>query len=80
MNIASLVLGIISIVTCCSGYGALVGIPCGIVGIVLANSYKKEVDENNGLCTAGSICSKVGLSIVGVYILIIALIVCAQYM
>ena len=76
MNIASLVLGIISILGCCTGTGMLVGIPCGIIGLILGDKYKKEVDENNSNAKAGVVCSKVGLGIAGawiVFILILAL-------
>ena len=68
MNVASLVLGIISIISCCTFGGMLVGVPCGIVGLILADKHKKDIDENNSLANAGGICSKVGLGIAGAWI------------
>lgn len=76
MNVASLVLGIISIVSCCTFGGMLVGIPCGIIGIVLAGKHKKEVDETNSLAKAGEVCSKVGLGIAGAWIAFLLIAMC----
>ena len=62
-----LVLGIISIVGCCCSYG-IVGIVCGIIAWVMANSAQKLYRENPGLYTrsslqnveAGKICGIIG--------------------
>ncbi len=81
---ASLVLGIISIVGAfCYG---VVGIICGIVGLVLANKDKKLYEENPGVYSAssysttnsGRVCSIIGLA-VGVVILIIMVIYLAFF-
>lgn len=57
--IASLVLGIVSIVMTFFGVtGALIGIVCGIVGIVLAIKAKNQ--NPSGIATAGFVCSIVG--------------------
>lgn len=60
MAIASLVLGIVSIVLNFIGMGFPVGTICGIVGIVLAGMAKKRY-ENLGMAKAGQICSIIGL-------------------
>lgn len=57
---ASLVLGIISVVFWFFGWGAIVSIILGIIGLIMANSAKKQGFES-GLRTAGFILSLVGL-------------------
>ena len=56
--IASLVLGIISIVCVFFGYGALLGLVLGVVGIVLGATARKEAQT--GMATAGFVCSIIG--------------------
>ncbi|MFB3894377.1 MAG: hypothetical protein ACE15C_20425 [Phycisphaerae bacterium] len=76
-SIASLVLGICSIVTCaCYGIPSLV---CGILGIVFAGKVKQAVDagtaseSSRGLAKAGLICSIIGIVIgLGYAVVIIA--------
>ena len=72
MAVASLVLGIISVV--CSFIGGLnfVGLVLGIVGIVLGVLGKKKTPEKSGMATAGIV-----LSIIGVVLTAIILIACA---
>jgi hypothetical protein len=78
-----LVLGIISIVGCCC-YG-VVGLICGIVALVLANSAKTLYLSNPGKYTegsysnmnAGKICAWVGLSLSGIYILLMMWLIAA---
>ena len=66
LAIASLVLGIASIITtCCITY---VGIVCGIVGIVLAVQSNKK--QKSGLATAGLVCSIIGIAIAVICIII----------
>lgn len=71
--IASLVLGIIAIVTIFTGYGAIIGLIMGVVGIVLGVNAKKEIDatgeEGKGMATAGLVCSIIGTVIAGVGLL-----------
>ena len=57
--IASLVLGIISIVFVWFGYSTLVGLACGIVGVFMAAGAKKR-GYTGGMRTAGFVCSLVG--------------------
>jgi len=57
--IASLVLGIISLVCVFFGYGALLGIILGIVGIVLGSMAKKETPS--GMATAGIVMSIIAI-------------------
>lgn len=60
MAVASLILGIVSIV--CSFFGGLswIGIITGIVGIILGVKGKKD-PEKKGMATAGFVCSVIGL-------------------
>lgn len=58
MAAASLVLGIVSLV--CSIFSfSFVGLPVGIVGIILSVVAKKSTPKN-GLATAGLVCSIIG--------------------
>ena len=78
---ATLVLGIISIVTCwCYG---IIGVTCGIIGIVLAN---KDLSLYNAAPTrysagsysnlkAGRVCSIIGLILSVLYILLMVAII-----
>ena len=74
---AVLVLGIVSIVAVFCTYGIL-GIAMGIIGLVLANSPMKMYNENPEKYTeasynnlkAGRICSIIGLSLGGLFILL----------
>ena len=60
--VASLVLGIISLVLLWFGVTALIAIVTSIIGIVLGVSAKKTLPPNQrGMATAGLICSIVGL-------------------
>lgn len=62
MGVAALVLGIISILIGIFSAGALgwLGAILGIVGIILGAIARKNT-ENNGLATAGMVCSIIGL-------------------
>lgn len=56
----SLVLGIVSIIMVFFGfYGSLIGMICGIIGIVLSNKAKKV--QPSGCATGGFVCSIIGL-------------------
>lgn len=74
---AVLVLGIVSIVAVFCTYGIL-GIALGIIGLVLANSPMRMYNENPEKYTeasynnlkAGRICSIIGLSLGGLFILL----------
>lgn len=67
--IASLVLGILSCVCVFFGYGALLGIVLGIVGLVLGINAKKETAS--GMATAGIV-----LCIIAVAVCALAFISC----
>lgn len=61
MGVASLVLGIISIVISFGGVGLQwVGILPGLIGVILGVQGRKDPD-NRGLATGGLVCSIVGL-------------------
>jgi len=72
-----LVLGIISIVTCCC-YG-VIGIICGIIALVLAKSANDLYVSNPGKYTegsyknmnAGKICAWIGISLSALYFLFV---------
>lgn len=67
LSIASLVLGILSIVSVFTGIGAILGIIFGIVGIVLGNKALKIGED--GKAKAGKVCSIIGLCLSGATIL-----------
>ena len=62
-GVASLVLGILSLVVVWFGYGSLLAMILSIIGIVLGVGARKELtpDQGRGLATAGMICSIIGL-------------------
>ena len=70
--VASLVLGIVSLVCIFFGYGALLGIVLGVVGIILGVMARKEAPS--GMATAGLV-----LSIIAIVLCVITLacIICA---
>ena len=70
MAIASLILGIISIVLscCCSGTLTLI---CGIVGIVLWYNAKDSNGDREGMAQAGMICSIVGIVLSVIIIILV---------
>ena len=62
-GIASLVLGILSLILVWFGEGTLLAMILSIIGIVFAVGARKELapDQGRGLATAGMICSIIGL-------------------
>lgn len=64
MAVASLVLGIVSVVFSFFGSWALLGLVTGIVGIVLAVKGRK-ITAKRGMATAGLVLSIVGTSLSG---------------
>lgn len=72
--IASLVLGIISVVLWWFGYSAIVSVVLGIVGLILAGNAKK-VGFVGGVRTAGFVLSLIGL--IGGAIVLVACVACA---
>lgn len=71
--IASMVLGIISIVTWFFGMGALLGLVTGVVGLVCASSAKKA-GFVGGMRTAGFVCSLIG--VIGSALVFVACVAC----
>ena len=69
--IASLVLGIISI---CFSYVPILGLACGIIGLVMAAGARKE-GFDGGLRKGGLVCSIIGTVFSAIYTLIILLVV-----
>ena len=69
--VASLVLGILAIVSLFTGWGSIIGLVFGIVAIVLAVKAKKE-DGASGLATAGLVCAIIGTVVAGIGILCFA--------
>ncbi len=76
MQIASLVVGIFSILICCC-YG-VPSIIAGIVGIILAIMGNKQ--GKNGVGTAGLVCSIIGLVLGTVFLILMVLGVAAGSM
>ena len=72
--VASLVLGIVSVVLCCCTW---VGIVCGIVGLVLSILARKAGNTET-ICKAGLILSIIGLAL-SIILLIVSLVLAAQY-
>lgn len=72
--VASLVLGICSIVCWFFGIGAIIGLILGIIGLILAGQAKRA-GNTEGVRTAGFVCSLIGLigSAIAVIIALIAL-------
>lgn len=57
--VASLVLGVLSLICVFFGYGAIIGLILGIVGVALGAKARKEAQT--GIATAGFVCSLLGL-------------------
>ena len=70
---ASLVLGIISIVFWFFGYGAIIGLILGIIGLIL-NSNAKKAGFVGGIQTGGFVCSLIG--VIGSALVFVACIAC----
>lgn len=58
-GIASMVLGIVSLITWC----CWIGIATGVIGLILGIFSKKEKPENNGMATAGIIMSVIAIAL-----------------
>lgn len=67
MAVASLTLGIVSIVLAWIGYFAFVGLAAAIVGLVLAIKCKKE--DPSSIATGGLVTSIIGLCLSGVFLI-----------
>ncbi|MCR4755302.1 MAG: hypothetical protein K5868_07185 [Lachnospiraceae bacterium] len=71
---ASMVLGIIAVVFWFFGWGALVSVICGIIGLILASNAKKA-GFDGGIRTAGFVLSLIGL--IGGAFVFLACVACA---
>ncbi len=70
--ITSLVLGILAVVTIFTGWGTIVGLVFGIIGIIFAVNAKKEMvagEKGQGMATAGMVCSIIGTVVAGLGLL-----------
>lgn len=65
--VASLVLGILSIVLCCCYY---IGLVCGIVGLVLSVVAKKNGNDE-GINKAGLVLNIIGVSIGAIFVILL---------
>lgn len=76
--IASLVLGIVSLVSICFGYFSFIGIVCAIIGLIFAIQIRKagelEGFKPSGMATAGLILNIIGLGLCA--LVLIACIAC----
>ena len=73
LGIASMVLGIISLVLFCIWY---ISIPCAIIGAALggvALNKAKAVGMKNGLGTAGLVCSVIAIGLAILFIILVAI-------
>lgn len=62
MGVASLVLGILSLLCCLTGIGAIFGIIMGIIGLVLGSKARDLLPQTErGMATTGWICSIIAL-------------------
>ena len=71
--VASLVLGIVSIVFWVFGIGAVVGLVTGIIGLICSSNSKKQ-GFSGGMQTAGFVCSLIGL--IGSALIFVACLAC----
>ena len=71
---ASLVLGIIAVVCWFFGWSSIISLVCGLIGLILASSARKEGFEG-GVRTAGFVLSLIGL--IGGGVVLIACVACA---
>ncbi len=73
--VASMILGIISIVTC-MGYG-IIGMPCAILAIVFAKKARLAIQNgtapvtSQGMATAGRVCGWIGVVLNGLMLLVL---------
>lgn len=67
LAIASMVLGIVSLVTCCCS--AYIGLVFAIIGLVLGILYKKK-GGSDGMATAGIVCSIISIVLAVIVIIL----------
>ena len=73
-SIASLVLGIVSLILIFTGMGTIAGIILAIVGVNLGKSVKRS-GYDNGMAKAGRVLSWIGL-ILCIIVLVLVLVAC----
>ncbi len=62
--VASLVLGLLAIVSIFTGWGAFVGFVLAVIGVILGINAKKEMgpgESGRGMATIGIVCSIIGI-------------------
>lgn len=75
MGVASLVLGILALLSLLTGWGAIIGVIMAIIGLVLGSKARKIMPLNErGIATAGWVCSIISLCLcaAGILLAIIA--------
>lgn len=75
-SVLCLVLGIVSIVFAWFGYGAIVGIAAGILGIILSKRAK-DAGLSNGQLTAGMVLSVIG--VIGGILIFVSCVACSGF-
>ncbi len=76
-SIASLILGIASVVLPWFYFSSIVSVIVGIIGIILAVQVRKFNDENKNMATAGLVLSIIGLVLSGIMVVCTICAVCA---
>lgn len=71
LGIASLVLGIVSIVLCCAYAGIWAGIPAVVLGYLSMNKAKQGLATNRGLALAGLITGAIGVALAVILIILV---------
>ena len=73
MALASLILGIAALVLSWEGYGAFVGLACGILAIVFGNIAKKDTQQNQTQTTQATIGRILGWTAVIISIIVLVI-------
>lgn len=69
LSIASMVLGIISLVLFCIPY---LCIPCGLIGLILGGVSLATKKDGKGMAIAGLVCSIIGIALYVICIVLLA--------
>ena len=69
LAIASMVLGIVSLVLFCFAY---ISIPAGIVGVILGGVSLATKKAGKGMAIAGVVCSIIGIALYVIFVVILA--------
>jgi len=77
MAVASLVLGIVSIVLCWAAWFALIGLAAGIVAIIFGVKARKIPGTKTGMATAGLVMGIIGTVLSGIFVICVVCIAAA---